>query len=86
MASFEQHCQGCIDELGQPFEQVHRWLDAFFPVYGFDHRPERHHAAGVEEVRQLWGDQAAAAAENHIRMDYGYIPTKDDADFWKLLR
>lgn len=86
MASFDEHCQDCIKALGEPYENVHRWLDAFFPVYGFDHRPERHHDEGIKEVRQIWGDGAARAAEIHILKDYGFIPTKEQADLWKLFR
>lgn len=29
----------------------------------------RHHRQGIEEVRRLWGDRAALAAEIHIRQD-----------------
>jgi len=86
MASREVHCADCVAELGEPFGHVHDWLDAFYPELGHDHRPERHHDEGVEEVRRMWGDQAAQAAEIHIKRDYyGEIPTKDQADLWKLL-
>jgi DNA-binding GntR family transcriptional regulator len=86
MASFDDHCRDCLKALGEPFEEVNRWLDAFFPVYGFDHRPERHHEEGIEEVRALWGDRAAEAARIHIQRDYGFIPTKAQADEWKVFR
>ena len=33
------------------------------------HRKKRHHEAGVEEVRRQWGEQAAAAARQHIISD-----------------
>lgn len=86
MASFQEHCADCVAALGEPFDTVHLWLDAFFPVYGFDHRPERHHDAAVAEIRRMWGEMAARAAEIHILKDYGYIPTKEQADLWKLFR
>ena len=71
MAKFEEHCAACLKELGEPFEQVHLWLDEFSgkPGIGSRHRRFRHHKQGIEEVRAMWGDPAAQAAINHIRMD-----------------
>jgi len=87
VATFEEHCADCVAALGEPFEQVHRWLDELFATYGLDHRPERHHVGGVEEVRKRWGDRAAQAAEIHIRRDYyGELPTEEQAEMWKLFR
>jgi hypothetical protein len=79
MALRQEHCKDCIRELGEPFGQVHEWLDEFFPSLGTKHRSVRHHVNGVEEVRRMWGDRAALAAEIHIRRDfYGKIPTMDE--------
>ncbi len=71
MASFEQHCAESVASFGKPYDQVHRWLDEFAgrPPYGMRHRKLRHHRAGIEEVRKLWGDEAAAAARQHIISD-----------------
>jgi hypothetical protein len=71
MATFEQHCAQALETFGQPYAQVHHWLDefAFKPPYGMRHRKQRHHLAGIEEVRRLWGDEAAAAARQHIITD-----------------
>jgi len=66
MAKVAEHCQDCIDELGEPFEQVHKWLDGLFRYAGSDHRDIRHNVKGVEKVRKMWGDKAAKAAEIHI--------------------
>ncbi|MEI7900888.1 MAG: hypothetical protein WCK89_11585 [bacterium] len=80
MASFEQHCADCRRELGEPFPNVHQWLDALFKTLGPKHRSARHHAGGVEQVRKMWGDRAASAAEIHIRRDYGgAVPSEKDA-------
>jgi len=67
----EEHCRRCEEVLGEPFPDVHRWLDEFFgrPPWGSQHRFLRHHRQGVEEVRRMWGDRAAQAAELHIRQD-----------------
>jgi hypothetical protein len=71
MPSFEQHCAESITLCGQPYGEVHRWLDEFAgkPPYGMKHRKKRHHQTGIEEVRRLWGDEAAAAARQHIISD-----------------
>jgi hypothetical protein len=80
MASFQQHCADCRRELGEPFEHVHQWLDALFKVMGPKHRSARHHVGGVEQVRRMWGDQAAKAAEIHIMRDCGgMVPSEQDA-------
>ena len=71
MPSFEQHCEESIQLFGEPFEEVHRWLDEFAgkPPHGMRHRKFRHHEAGIEMVRRQWGDTAAAAARAHIIAD-----------------
>lgn len=30
MPKFEVHCADCVRELGEPFEEVHKWLDELF--------------------------------------------------------
>ena len=71
MASLEEHEADCERELGEPFTEVHLWLDALFKVLGPQHRSVRHNTEGIEEVRRMWGDRAAEAAEIHIRKDFG---------------
>lgn len=79
MPSFSEHCADCRRELGEPFAHVHEWLDALFKVLGPKHRSARHHAGGVEQVRKMWGDRAARAAEIHIMRDCGVVPSEKDA-------
>jgi len=80
MARLTVHKLDCVNYLGEGFEQVHLWLDEFakkYPVEVFEdkHRSFRHNKEGVEEVRKLWGDKAARAAELHIARDeFGEIP------------
>ena len=79
MATTEEHCQDCLRKLGESFEHVHLWLDELQVEYGPMHRPFRHHTGGVEVVRAKWGDDAARAAEIHIRRDCGgVLPTPDE--------
>lgn len=79
----EDHCNECIEILGQPFREVHLWLDEFAKNYSgterYKHRKFRHHKEGVEEARKLFGDLGAKAAELHIKSDTdGWIPSKKD--------
>jgi hypothetical protein len=71
MSSFEQHCADAAARFGKPHEEVHRWLDEFAGVapYGMRHRKKRHHLSGIDEVRRLWGDEAAEVARQHIIAD-----------------
>ena len=67
---FEDHCAECARVLGEPFAQVNAWLDEYAATpLGARHRRRRHHLAGIEEVRQKWGDRAAAAARLHVLSD-----------------
>lgn len=85
MAKFEEHCADCVRELGEPFEEVHQWLDGLFKVLRYKHRSARHHTQGVEAVRAMFGDRAAKAAEIHIRRDYnGGLPTPTQAQMWSM--
>ncbi len=75
MAKIETHEKDCIDRLGEPFTEVHLWLDAFaekYPPKIFDdqHRKYRHNKKGVEEIRDMWGDRAAEAAVLHLCRDF----------------
>jgi len=66
--------------LGREYRHVHRWLDELFATLGPAHRSVRHHTGGVEEVRRRWGDEAARAAEIHIRKDcFGQLLTEQEA-------
>ncbi|MGV8058588.1 MAG: hypothetical protein AB2L12_11270 [Smithellaceae bacterium] len=71
MSTFEQHCTKCQQILGEPFPEVHLWLDEYFGQfpYGTRHRHLRHHRQGIEKVRKKFGERAALAAEIHIRQD-----------------
>jgi hypothetical protein len=78
MASLEQHTSDSVRFLGEPFENVNRWMDEFFARYGPLHRKVRHHREGIEEAREIFGDRAALAAAIHILRDCRHIPRKQD--------
>ena len=87
MAEFKEHCADCVKELGEPFEEVHLWLDELFIILGTKHRDARHHLEGIEEIRKKWGDKAARAAEIHILKDCGKIPANSkEAQMWSLFK
>lgn len=65
----EEHERECMEKLGKPFTEVHRWLDEFAFQLHMRHRHKRHHLVGIEEVRKLFGDEAAEAAKLHILSD-----------------
>lgn len=83
MATREVHERDCVDILGKPFTEVHKWLDEYvkqYPVTIFEdqHRKFRHNKNGVEEVRKMWGCVAASAAILHIvRDEFGEITAKN---------
>jgi len=83
MPSLTEHCSETAALLGKRFEEVHRWLDEFAgqPGYGMRHRKLRHHLAGIEQVRKLWGDQAAAAARLHMMADLKQEGLTEDQPF-----
>lgn len=91
--SFDEHCDECLRILGQPFEDVHKYLDAFAgsSEYGMRHRRKRHHLVGIEEVRRLFGAEAAEAARLHIVSDLkeeGWTESdpfpKDEKDYVRM--
>lgn len=73
---YQEHCKRAEEKFGKPWHVVHRWLDEFAQQDLVSHRRARHHKDGVDEIRKMWGDEAAAVAEQHIAddmKDYGGI-------------
>ena len=79
---WKEHADDCHRELGNAWVNVHRWLDEFSLQYwpSKAHRAMRHHREGVEEVRRMWGSQAAKAAEIHIQADEGDVPSEEQIE------
>jgi hypothetical protein len=76
MAYLHEHCYDTKRLLGNEWKEVHLWLDALFKEYGPANRHHRHHVKGIEEIRKMWGDEAAVAAKIHIIVDYWGIPSQ----------
>ena len=98
MASRKIHCQDCMERLGKPWNEVHKYLDGLFDYKTklLNHRTERHHMKGVEYCREQWGEEAALAAKIHIQRDFGILDAddveidlipedKEDAEVWLYL-
>ena len=68
MSTFEEHCRESDALFGKPYEKVHSWLDEFAgaPGIGMKHRRFRHHKAGIEEIKKLFGEDAGKVARQHI--------------------
>lgn len=79
-----QHEQDCKLLLGEPFSNVHRWLDEPFGQFGAAHRKARHHRQGIEELRRKWGNRAALAATIHVLRDCQGIPEREDYEQGKV--
>jgi hypothetical protein len=93
MSTFVEHCQQAITQFGKSYEEVHNWLDelAGKPGYGMRHRRVRHHLEGIQQVRELFGDEAASVARQHIIADLkeeGWIESdpfpKDECDYVRI--
>jgi len=93
MSSFENHCQESFNLCGQPYEEIHLWLDEFAgkPPYGMRHRKKRHHEAGIKQAIELFGETAGKVARQHIIsdlkeegwMEKDHFPV-DEADYVKM--
>ena len=66
-----QHADACMKEFGEPFHEVHNFLDQYYREYGLAHWSLLHHRLGVELIVERFGEKARAPAELHIRQDTG---------------
>lgn len=55
------------------YEEVHRFLDQYFNLYGPYHRVALHHKMGVELCVQKFGEEVRPVVELHILDDMGEI-------------
>ena len=60
MSTFEKHSKESERLFGQPFGEVHSWLDEFqgTPEYRMRHRRVRHHEASIRQATELFGEPA----------------------------
>lgn len=93
MPSLEEHCRESEALFGEPFREVHLWLDAFAGQqgYGMRHRLVRHHLQGIRRAVELFGLEAEAPSRQHIVSDLRqegwtekYPFPKDEADYVRI--
>ena len=74
----KEHCEESIRLFGKPFAEVHSWLDEFSHLpdgiggirFNAYHRRHRHHLAGAEQIKEMFGQEAYAVAIRHIISDF----------------
>jgi hypothetical protein len=90
----EDHEKQSIDWFGEPWTEVHVFLDQFAPKFrGAEHRRILHTVEGVAEVVRRFGEESRPVAELHIKEDWNrYCGVYDvperaeiDLDNWLLL-
>ncbi len=71
----EQHEKACQEKFGNPWPEVHFFLDQYFDQFrSMTHRYLLHHKQGVELVVEVFGEEARGPAEQHIELDWGFLP------------
>ena len=79
MGTFEEHKTDTLKRLGNTHDDVHKYIDQWHGKFGGKHRFILHHLEGIEEIRKIFGDEGAKAAECHVKLDCGgKIPSKND--------
>jgi len=67
----QQHEQESLAEYGQPFSEVHIFLDQYYSRFlGTNHRILLHHRRGIELIVQQFGESDRGPVEQHIRLDW----------------
>ncbi len=78
----DEHELRSIKLFGEPFTEVHLWLDEFC-IYTMNHRGYRHNMRGLKFIEDKWGELARRAAEQHIADDGEYYIQDGSRYFYK---
>ncbi|SPF36964.1 conserved hypothetical protein [Syntrophobacter sp. SbD1] len=70
----EDHAKHTLRIFGRRADEVHAFLDQFFPKYRISHRRLLHHRLGVALIVRKFGEKAWGPAELHIVDDLGCVP------------
>jgi hypothetical protein len=70
----EDHAKHTLRIFGRRADEVHTFLDQFFPKYKISHRRLLHHRLGIKLIVKKFGEKAWGPAELHILDDEGRIP------------
>jgi hypothetical protein len=67
---FEEHREESERLLGNSYAEVHIWLDEYMKRgLGARHRRKRHHEEGIRRAGELFGEEGAKAARQHVISD-----------------
>lgn len=74
-----EHERHSLRVLGNPFTEIHEWLDQYYEVVdNVAHRVVLHHRYGIELGVSLFGESARRALELHVEDDFEFIPDTPD--------
>jgi len=62
------------EHLGDEYYDVHRFLDQYM-LKSKKYRLLFHHKEGLDFIEKLFGKKVRKAAEFHVKVDFGKIPT-----------
>ena len=72
----EDHMKSTLLKIGEEHKDVHRALDDYFVEFRSSlHWVILHHQLGIEKMVERFGESCRAAAEIHIKDDFGFVPT-----------
>ncbi len=71
---FDDHVKRTLRIYGRRAEEVHLFIDQYFPKYRISHRRFLHHRLGIELIVAKFGPEAWGPAEFHIVDDLGCVP------------
>ncbi len=78
MPNIKTHCYYSKKRTGNPFKELHEWMDEPQKILKIDHRRVRHDASYIDEVIKKFGKDAVFEFLMHISADY-----KSTANKWK---
>lgn len=70
------HMKSTQQHFGDEFQELHIALDDYYMTFRSSlHWVILHHQLGIEKMVERFGDNCRAAAEIHIKDDFGFVPT-----------
>jgi len=68
--------QSTMQQLSNEFQELHIALDDYYMTFRSSlHWVVLHHQLGIEQMVKRFGESCRAAAEIHIKDDFGFVPT-----------
>lgn len=72
----QDHMKSTQQQLGGEFQELHIALDDYYMTFCSSlHWVILHHQLGIEKMVERFGENCRAAAEIHIKDDFGFVPT-----------